>query len=132
MPLFLEVITPQRIVVGERVRFVVAPGIEGAFGVLENHAPLFTTLAIGTVRYEDEEGREHALFVDRGFARVLCDRVSILAESAELRGEIDFERAEQARQRAEERLADRSEEIDVARAEAALQRALHRLSLAGH
>ncbi len=111
---------------------VVVPGSEGYFGVLPGHAPLLSTLGVGEVSYR--HGREeHYLAVMDGFAEVRGDRVIILAESAELPEEIDRERAERSRQRAEQRLAGRSggpDEVDYARALAALSRALARLQVA--
>ena len=129
--MLLELATPTRQLVSEEVDEVVAPGTEGYFGVLAGHAPFITTLRAGEVMYRT--GREqHYLFVAGGFAEVSNDRVIILAEVAERPGEIDRERAERARQRAEQRMAGRnpdgsSEEIDYHEALAAYQRALTRL-----
>ena len=110
---------------------VVAPGVEGYFGVLPGHAAFLTNLAPGDVMYRSGQS-EHHLAVLGGFAEVTAERVMILAENAELPEEIDRERAERARQRAELRLQGRSpagdsEEIDFARALGALARALTRL-----
>ena len=127
--LFLEVVTPQKAIVSEEVDSVVAPGSEGEFGVLKGHTTFLTSLKIGTLRYTDASGNERFLFVNGGFAEVLPDKVTILAESAERRKDIDLDRAEQAKKRAEKRLADRSENVNIARAEAALQRAIHRISM---
>ncbi|MFH2059759.1 MAG: F0F1 ATP synthase subunit epsilon [Pseudomonadota bacterium] len=127
--LFLEVVTPQKAIVSEEVESVVAPGSEGEFGVLKGHTTFLTSLKIGTLRYTDASGNERFLFVNGGFAEVLPDKVTILAESAERRKDIDLDRAEQAKKRAEKRLADRSDKVNVARAEAALQRAIQRISM---
>ncbi|MCG8640705.1 MAG: F0F1 ATP synthase subunit epsilon [Desulfobacterales bacterium] len=127
--LFLEVVTPEKTVVNEDVEMVVAPGSEGEFGVLKGHTTFLTSLNMGVLRYKDSGGDERYLFVNGGFAEVLPDKVTILAESAERRKNIDLDRAEKAKQRAEERLSDRSETVDVARAEAALKRAIHRISI---
>ncbi len=129
--LTLEVATPTRLVAAEVVDEVVAPGIEGYFGVLAGHAPFLTTLGIGELTYR--KGREEFhLAVSGGFGEVRNDKVIVLADTAERPDEIDRERAERARQRAEQRLAGRSqEEIDYARAAAALARALTRLHVAG-
>jgi F-type H+-transporting ATPase subunit epsilon len=128
----LDVVTPARLVVSERVTEVVAPGAEGYFGVLPDHAPFITTLKAGTLTYW--KGKEaHHLAVARGYAEVRGDRVSILADAAEVAEEIDVARAERARERAERRLeewASGSEAIDFTRARAALQRALARLEAA--
>src|SRR5919204_4025741 len=120
--LTLEITTPTRLVVAETVDEVVAPGIEGYFGVLPGHAPFLTTLGIGIVTYRI--GRdEYPLAVAGGFAEVLNDKVIILADSAERPDEIDRARAERAKERAEGRLAARSEEgIDYTRAMCALAR----------
>lgn len=131
----LELATPTRLLVSTEVEEVVAPGSEGYFGVLPGHAAFLTTLGAGEVSYR--HGRaEQRLVVNGGFAEVNGERVIILAETAERPEEIDRERAERARQRAEQRLAGRSpdgrpEEIDYARAAAALQRALARLHVTG-
>jgi len=132
--MLFELATPARMLVTAEVDEIVAPGSEGYFGVLPGHAALLTTLGSGEVSYRSEQ-REHFLAVTGGFAEVRGERVIILAENAELPGEIDRERAERARQRAEMRLQGRhpdgsTEEIDFARAMAALARALARLQVA--
>ena len=128
--LALEITTPMRLVVADTVDEVVAPGIEGYFGVLPGHAPFLTTLGIGIVTYRI--GRDEVkLAVAGGFAEVRNDKVIILADSAERPEEIDRARAEGAKERAERRLSGRTqEEIDYARGQAALARALTRLAVA--
>jgi F-type H+-transporting ATPase subunit epsilon len=128
--LSLEITTPMRLVVAEQVDEVVAPGIEGYFGVLPGHAPFLTTLGVGVVTYRI--GRdEHQLAVAGGFAEVRNDKVVILADSAERPDEVDRARAERAKERAERRLSGRTQEdIDYARCQAALARALTRLAVA--
>lgn len=129
----LDVVTPTRLVVSERVTEVVAPGTEGYFGVLPDHVPFITTLKAGTVTYWKGKEERH-LAVSRGYAEVRGDRLSILADTAEVAEEVDVARAERARQRAEQRLqewASGAEAIDFARAKAALQRALARLEAVG-
>jgi len=128
--LSLEITTPMRMVVAEQVDEVVAPGIEGYFGVLPGHAPFLTTLGTGIVTYRI--GRdEHQLAVSGGFAEVRNDKVIILADTAERPEEIDRARAERARERAERRLSGRAqEEVDYARCQIALARAVTRLSVA--
>jgi len=127
--LFLEVVTPQKAVVSEEAQLVVAPGSEGEFGVLKGHTTFLTSLKTGMLRYQDTSGKDRYLFVNGGFAEVLPDKVTILAESAELKNDIDAARAEQAKKRAEGRRASRSDGVDVARAEAALKRAIYRLNI---
>ncbi|MCK5543516.1 MAG: F0F1 ATP synthase subunit epsilon [Desulfobacterales bacterium] len=127
--LFLEVVTPQKAIVSEEVQIVVAPGSEGEFGVLKNHTTFLTSLKVGSLRYKDAIGKERFVFINQGFAEVLPDRVTILAESAERRKNIDTERCQQAKDRAEKRLADESGEVDSVRAEAALMRAVQRIAM---
>ncbi len=127
--IFLEVVTPQKSVVSEEVEIVVAPGSEGEFGALKGHTTFLTSLKLGTLRYKDAAGKERYLFINGGFAEVLPNKVTILAESAERRKDIDVERAMKAKERAEKRLTAKSPDIDLVRAEAALRRALHRLKI---
>jgi F-type H+-transporting ATPase subunit epsilon len=108
---------------------VVAPGSEGEFGVLKGHTTFLTSLKIGTLRYKDTKGKERFLFINGGFAEVLPNKVTILAESAERRQNIDVERAKMAKDRAEKRLSEKREDTDIVRAEAALRRAVHRLKI---
>jgi F-type H+-transporting ATPase subunit epsilon len=127
----LEIVTPEKSVVSEEARIVMAPGELGEFGVLSGHTPFMTSLKIGSVRFEDSSGTERFVFVSGGFAEALPDRVTILADSAERRKDIDIERAKASMQRAESRLVKTSDpEIDYTRARAALLRALYRLRLA--
>ncbi len=130
--LTLEIATPMRLVVAETVDEVVAPGIEGYFGVLPGHAPFLTTLGIGEVTYRVGQD-EHYLALAGGFAEVRNDKVIVLADTAERPEEIDRGRAERARERAERRLsaATAEETVDYTRAAAALARALARLQTAG-
>jgi F-type H+-transporting ATPase subunit epsilon len=129
--MLFELATPTRMLVTAEVDEVVAPGVEGYFGVLPGHAAFLTTLAPGEVVYRSGQ-QEHHLAVAGGFAEVRPERVIILAEHAERPEEIDRERAERARQRAEMRLQGKgpdgsAAEIDFARALTALARALTRL-----
>jgi len=132
--MLFELATPTRMLVTAEVDEVVAPGVEGYFGVLPGHAAFLTTLAPGEVTYRSGQ-TEHRVAVTGGFAEVRAERVIILAENAERPEEIDRERAERARQRAEMRLQGKSpdgsqEEVDFARALTALARALTRLVVA--
>jgi len=129
--MLFELATPTRMLVSTEADEVVAPGVEGYFGVWPGHAAFLTTLAPGVVTYRSGQSEQH-LAVAGGFAEVGAERVIILAENAERPEEIDRERAERARQRAETRLQGRApdgaqEDIDFARAIAALARALTRL-----
>jgi len=129
----LEVVTPEKVVVSEEAQIVASPGALGEFGVLSGHTPFLTALKAGIIRYTDANGKEHYVFVSGGFAEALPDKVTVLAESAERRSDIDLERAKAALDRAEKRLAeDRSrEDIDFNRARAALERATVRIRMAG-
>ncbi len=127
----LEVVTPEKSVVSEEARIVMAPGNLGEFGILSGHTPFMTSLKLGTVRYVDSGGSERFVFISGGFAEALPDRVTVLADSAERRKDIDIERAKAALVRAEERLAkEGAADIDFVRARAALQRAIQRIRLA--
>ena len=129
----LEVVTPDKAVVSDEAQMVVAPGEYGEFGVLPGHTTFLTTLQVGMIRYKDQGGNERIVFVNGGFAEVMLNTVTVLAESAERRKDIDVERARAAEKRAEERLAEASRkgDVDFQRAQAALQRAIARLKIAG-
>ena len=128
---FLEVVTPQKAVVSEEIQSISAPGSEGEFCALKGHTTFLTSLKIGGIRYKDASGNERMLFVSGGFAEVLPDKVTILAESAERSEDIDLSRAKEAQVRAEKRLGDKAADIDLVRAEAALHRAIYRIRIAG-
>ncbi|MEX1158063.1 MAG: F0F1 ATP synthase subunit epsilon [Thermomicrobiales bacterium] len=127
----VEVVTGERVVYAENdVDMVVAPGAEGSLGILPRHAPLFSLLAAGEMRIK-KGGREQALVVFGGFLEVANNRVLVLADTAERVEEIDVQRAEEARKRAEARLSHRGEGgLDLAMAEASMQRAAVRLRVA--
>jgi len=129
----LEVVTPDKEVVNEMAQIVMAPGSSGEFGVLSGHTPFMTSLKTGAIHYRDESGKDRYVFVSGGFAEALPDKVTVLAESAEKMEDIDPQRAKEAMQRAEKRLADdrAKEKIDIARAKAALERAMMRIKIAG-
>ena len=122
----LEIVTPQKKVLSEDVKFLVAPGTDGELGILPEHAPLITSLNIGIMRIQ-QEGKNIKIVVTGGFMEVRNSKVTVLANAAERADEIDVARAEAAKQRAEARLAAKSPDVDVLRAELALKRALMRL-----
>ena len=129
----LDIVTPEKRLASITVDEVVLPGTEGSMGVLPGHAPLLTGLDIGELMYR--KGREkHYVAVARGFAEVLGDRVTVLAEVAERAEDIDAARAERARDRALERLRGRDPETDFNRAQVALEKAIIRIEVAhrGH
>ena len=128
----LEVVTPAGAVVSEDVDIVNAPGYGGDFGVLANHAPFLSTIKTGILSYETGKNREY-LMISGGFCEVSNNKITFLVESAEFGHQIDVNRAMQAKERAEKRLAQAAahdETLNVVRAEAALQRAIMRLKAA--
>jgi F-type H+-transporting ATPase subunit epsilon len=127
----LDVVTPARRVLSETAEFVVLPGADGELGVLHNHAAMIAGLSIGVLRYGPIEGEKHQIFISGGFAEVVENKVTVLADAAELAEEIDVMRAKAAKERAEHRLRDKSEHLDFHRAQLAMQRAITRLKVAG-
>jgi F-type H+-transporting ATPase subunit epsilon len=127
LPLHLEVITPERKVYEDDVDMVVAPASEGYVGILPHHIPLFTTLGPGEFKVK-KGGVEEVLAVFGGFMDVRSDRVVVLTDAAEPAEEIDANRAQEARERAQQVLAaGPASAADEQRARAELQRALVRL-----
>ena len=127
-----EVLTLQQQFLSEDVRFVIAPGEEGLFEVLPDHAPFVFALKPGALRIHSPAGKDSYIAVGGGFLVVQKDRTTVLTRSAERPSTIDVGRAQRAKDRAEKRLAEHSSDLDVARAQAALQRALARLKVAGY
>ncbi len=126
----LDIVTPDRLAAHEAVTGVTLPGKNGYLGILPGHAPLLTELVPGALEYTTS-GAQHAMVVDWGFAEVLPDRVIVLAQTAERAEDIDVERAEKAKERAEERLKRFTDpEVDMERAQEALRRAIARLETA--
>src|SRR5688500_10591132 len=126
--LTLEIVTPDRSVVAERVDEVEVPGAEGYFGVLPGHTPLLAALTVGELWYRKGAEKTY-VSIAFGFAEVLPESVTILAQLAERAEEIDVARAEQARKRAEERIAAPASDIDYERARVALMKAMSRLQV---
>ena len=124
----LQIVTPDRLVVRERVDEVQIPGSEGYFGVLPGHTPLLASLGVGDMWYRKGAEKTYVA-IAYGFAEVLPDGVTILAQLAERGDEIDVERADAALKRAEERLAGPRSEIDYERARIALAKSLSRLQV---
>ncbi|PYS26685.1 MAG: F0F1 ATP synthase subunit epsilon [Acidobacteria bacterium] len=124
----LTIVTPERAIVHEQVDELEIPGAEGYLGVLPGHAPLFSELKVGELGYRKGD-RWFFLSVAWGFVEVLPNQVRILAETAERAQEIDLERAERAKRRAEERIAKGGEDVDYDRALVALERALIRIQV---
>jgi F-type H+-transporting ATPase subunit epsilon len=124
----LVVVTPVNQLLSQAVTEVQLPGADGYLGVLPGHAPLITELGIGELNYKTANGQSGLLAIIRGFAEVLPQRVSVLAETAERPEDIDVDRAREALKRAQERIAAGGD-IDWDRASASLQRALVRIQV---
>jgi F-type H+-transporting ATPase subunit epsilon len=132
--LTLEIVTPDRALLREEVDEVVVPGSQGELGVLPGHTPLLSTLKIGELWYRQGQDK-HYLAIAFGFVEVLPDRVTVLAQVGERAQEIDVQRAERAKQRAEQRLAQAQPQLtqidfDIERARIALMKSLLRLQVA--
>jgi F-type H+-transporting ATPase subunit epsilon len=125
----LEIVTPEKMVVRDVAEEIQIPGKNGYLGILPGHAPLISELAVGEITYRNGNTTTR-LAVAWGFAEVLPDRVTILAETAERAAEIDITRAQASKQRAEASLASSATEEDFARVTADLQRAETRLEVA--
>ncbi|MDU4960900.1 MAG: F0F1 ATP synthase subunit epsilon [Sporomusaceae bacterium] len=127
----LDIVTPERIVYSDDgISMVIARAVDGETGILPGHAPLITALAIAPLRVKKNDA-ELQFAIGSGFMDVKDNVVTILVNVAELPEEIDVQRAEAAKSRAEERLQRHVPDIDQERAEAALRRALVRLKVAG-
>lgn len=127
----LEIVTPERKVYSDEVEMIIVRGVEGELGILPNHAPFVTPLAISAMRIK-KDGKELLVAINGGFLEVNKEKVVILAETAELPEEIDYNRALAAKERAEARLAKKAvESLDYKRAELALQRAINRINISG-
>jgi F-type H+-transporting ATPase subunit epsilon len=126
----LEIVTPEKMVVRDVAEEMQIPGKDGYLGILPGHAPLITELAVGEITYR-KDNRTQCLSVAWGFAEILPNKVTILAETAERAEDIDARRAQEAKQRAESHLATCNTEEDFNRTAGALQRADTRLEVAG-
>lgn len=127
----LEIATAERVVYSEDVDLLVAPGMDGQLAVLPNHAPLMTALLPGELRVV-KDGEDAYMAVGGGFLEVMANSVAILADTAEREEEIDIARAEQAIERAKERIETSASEMDLQRAVASLRRSQARLLAASH
>jgi F-type H+-transporting ATPase subunit epsilon len=126
----VDIVTAERVVLSEEdVDRLIVPGIEGELGVLPLHAPLLTSIQPGVLRVVKGE-EETTMAITGGFIEVRENRITILADAAERGEDIDLARVEEARRRAEERLASREATVDIVKAEMALKRALVRLKAA--
>ena len=127
--LALEIVTPDKAIVKEQVDEVQLPGSEGYLGVLPGHAPLVTTLQVGEMWYRKGQDTKY-LALAFGFAEILPDRVTVLAQIAERAEDIDLSRAEAAKVRAEQHVASADSGVDFERARIAMMKSLVRLQVA--
>jgi F-type H+-transporting ATPase subunit epsilon len=126
----LEIVTPRKIDFSDDVKSFTAPGIEGGFQILPNHAPFISTIGIGKVKYVTKEGQEKELATSGGVVEIHDNKISMLAETIEPKEDIDVQRAREAKERAEKKLEERhGHDIEIAKV--ALLRALNRLKIAG-
>jgi F-type H+-transporting ATPase subunit epsilon len=123
--LTLHISSPD-VTISQEVDYVSLPGTEGDFGVLPGHTPFFTSLRTGAMWYQ-QGGQKHFLMVSIGFAEVLPDSVTVLAQVAERAEDLDQERAEAGMKRAEEVMSVAPHEIDFERARLAMLRTLQQL-----
>ncbi len=126
----LEIVTPEKLVLKDAAEEAQIPALGGYLGVLPGHAPLLTELAVGVITYRAGKVTK-TLSVAWGFAEVLPDKVTILAETAERPEEIDVARAQRAKDRAEQHLKSNDPQLDYERAQDAIRRAETRLRVAG-
>lgn len=130
----VDIVTPDRVVLRDEATSLVAPGVEGQFGILPNHAPLLSELAAGELRYRRDNGEETRLAVSGGFLQVFENEVTVLADTAERVEEIDLERARESREQARRDMREAQAQFDDIRlkdAEAAEARAANRIRVAG-
>jgi len=126
--LHVEVVTAERELYNGEAEIVDAPGAEGQMGILPEHAPLLALLGVGPLKIK-LHGAEDIFFISGGFLEVSNDRVTVLADTAENADDIDEARAEEARRRAQERLANVESSRDRAELHAALMRAINRIKV---
>ena len=126
----LQIISPTRIFFDGDATMVEMKTTEGEIGVLAGHIPLTAILEPGVLKIHQEDGDKEAALHD-GFVEIRKDKVTVLAESCEWPDEIDVERAEEAKERAEKRIKSGREDVDMLRAELALKKALTRIDIAG-
>jgi F-type H+-transporting ATPase subunit epsilon len=127
--LYLEIITPSKIIFKGNIESVTIPGVEGSFQVLKNHAPIISIFEIGLVKIKIDSNSTKYFATGGGTIEVLNNNVLVLADSLEAIEEIDVERAKRAKERAQEKLTHPTEDTDIERARVALARAVNRLVL---
>lgn len=129
MKFLFELVTPERKVLAEEVDMILARASDGDIGIMANHSPLMTSITISQLLIK-KDGKQRYIAIGGGILEVSRDKTVLLADTAELSDEIDINRAEQAKQRAETRLEKKPDDINVKRAQIALQKALTRIEVA--
>ncbi len=130
-PFSLEIVAPDKVVFRSEATSLTAPGMDGLFQVLYNHAPLLAQLGIGRMTVKEADGKDADFAVSGGFVEVRNNHVVVLVDTVEAAREIDVSRANAAKERALSRLHERADDMDRERAQLALQKALNRLRVAG-
>jgi F-type H+-transporting ATPase subunit epsilon len=126
----VDIVTPDRVVLSDTAVSLVAPGVEGSFGILPNHAPMLSELEVGELRYRRENGEEVRLAVSGGFLQMFNNQITVLADTAERDDEIDPERARRALEKARAELSEAAE-MNRELAQKEIARAQNRLRIAG-
>ena len=126
----LQIVTPGKVVFQGEATSVSAPGTQGGFQVLFNHAPFMSTIQIGEIKVKDKNGNDSLYATSGGFFEVKDNEVIVLAETAELVGEIDTQRARASSERATKRMRSKDPNTDIERARLSLLRSLNRLRVA--
>ncbi len=127
--LMLNIVAPAKSVFKGEIKSITVPGTKGRFQVLKNHAPIVSTFEIGMIKVDLIPGSTNYYATGGGTIEVLNNEITVLADSIEQVEDIDIDRARKAKERAEQRIAERNDKIDLARAQSALQRAMNRLDL---
>lgn len=126
----LEIVTPNKVIYQGDATSLTAPGTQGGFQILYDHAAFLSSIETGELKVKDREGKDTSFATSGGFVEAKKNHVVVLAETAERCDEIDVERARSAKARAEKRVHGKGDDIDIERARAALRRATNRLHLA--
>ena len=128
---YLEMVSPEDIFFSGNARQIILPALDGSHGILPGHEPMVTAITAGEVKFQDESGQWHPAVVSDGCVEIMPERVILLAATIERPEEIDVNRAEAAKQRAEERLRQKQSQQEYYQTQAALSRALARLKSRG-
>lgn len=125
----IDIVTPSKTIFKGEIKSITVPGTKGGFQVLKNHAPIVSTFEIGLIKVELPDSKINYYATAGGTIEVIDNEIIVLADSIELVSDIDTERAEKAKQRAEQRLAENNKDINIARVKTAIARADNRLMI---